>query len=256
MFGLHNYNGSCWVNATLQALFRLPEAQTRYSGADTFDRANSVDASLFTIWDSKGERGLREFFEAVRTETMPAGSDIGDSHELFQYICDKLPFLDEMFRFKIAHSMECKSCKKQTITHESVIEFDLDAVAGKSATLAKCIGKTVEPYGVDEWTCEACKGTGAVRQQLIGTFPQCLMFHAPISNTSIEYSSILVMNKRKYALSSVVCFNGGHWWTYGRDMPPGTSWYNLNDTNIREHGPKQFPVSPQMRMLIYYRVEE
>ena len=255
MFGLHNYSGSCWVNAALQAFFRLPDVQERYTNS-TFEKSNVVDSCLYRIWTSKGEDGLKDFFEAVRTDTMPAGLDIGDSHELFQYMCDKLPFLDELCRFKIAHSMECSNCKKKTLKHDSVIEFSLDVVLGKNATLANCIGQTVQPYTVDEWVCEDCKKTGGVRQQLIGTFPKCIMFHAPLAHTAIDYSSILMMNKRKYALSSVVCFNGGHWWTYGRNMPPGSSWYNLNDTHVSEHGPKQFPVSPQMRMLIYYRLDE
>jgi ubiquitin C-terminal hydrolase len=171
-------------------------------------------------------------------------------------MCDKLPFLDELCRFKIAHSMECQNCKKKSMTHDSVVEFALEAATSEQATLADCIGKAVEPYVVDEWVCESCKKKGGVRQQLVGTFPKCIMFHAPLANTTIDYSSILMMNKRKYALSSVTCFNGGHWWAYGRNMPPGSSWYQLNDTNVREHGPKQFPVSPQMRMLIYYRLDE
>jgi ubiquitin C-terminal hydrolase len=255
MFGLHNYSGSCWVNAALQAFFRIPEVQDRYN-TDAFDKKNVIDVCLSVIWKSKGENGLKDFFESVRTDTMPAGLDIGDSHELFQYMCDKLPFLDELCRFKIAHSMECHNCNKKSMTHDSVVEFALEAATGNQATLADCIGKAVQPYTVDEWVCEDCKKKGGSRQQLIGTFPKCIMFHAPLANTTIDYSSILMINKRKYALSSVICFNGGHWWTYGRDMPPGSSWYQLNDTNIREHGPKQFPVSPQMRMLIYYRLDE
>jgi hypothetical protein len=31
--------------------------------------------------------------------------------------------------------------------------------------------------------------------------------------------------------------------------------YTLDDSNITEHGPKQFPVSGNMRLLIYYRLE-
>jgi ubiquitin C-terminal hydrolase len=255
MFGLHNYRGSCWVNAALQAFFCIPEVQLRYN-TDTFDTKNIVDQCLYTIWKTKGEHGLKDFFEAVRTDTMPAGLDIGDSHELFQYLCDKLPFLDELCRFKIAHSMVCKSCSKKSIREDSVIEFSFDSVSGLHVPLADCISKTVEPYDVDEWECESCKSKGGTRQQLIGTFPKCMLFHAPLSDSTIDYSSIMILNKKRYALSSVVCYNGAHWWTYARNMPPGSSWYSLDDTNIREHSPKQFPVSNTMRMLIYYRLDE
>lgn len=255
MFGLHNYRGSCWVNAALQAFFRIPEVQQRYD-QNTFDKKNVIDQCLYTIWKSKGEHGLKDFFEAVRTDTMPAGLDIGDSHELFQYLCDKLPFLDELCRFKIAHSMVCKACNKKSIREDSVVEFSLDSVSGSHVPLATCISKTVEPYDIDEWECESCKAKGGTRQQLIGSFPKCILLHAPLSNSTIDYSSIMILNKHRYALSSVVCYNGAHWWTYGRNMPPGSSWYILDDTNIREHSPKQFPVSNTMRMLIYYRLDE
>ena len=255
MFGLHNYSGSCWVNATLQAIFRFPFVQERYS-EKTFEKGNAIDECLMNIWNSKGQQGLHEFFEAVRTDTMPAGQGIGDSHELLQYLCDKLPLLDKLCRFKIAHSMECVHCKKKVLTRDSVIDFSLDSVEGQHIPLSACISKTVEPYPIQEWKCESCNNKGGVRQQLIGSFPDYMMFHLPISQTTVDYSSILVLNSKRYALMSVICFNGGHWWTYARNMPPGSSWYVLDDTNVIDHGPKQFPISGSMRVLIYYRLEE
>lgn len=255
MFGLQNYRGSCWVNAALQAFFRLPAVQSRYSTNLQLEK-NTIDYWLSTIWNSKGTVGLRDFFEKTRTEDMPAGLGIGDSHELFQDLCDKLPFLDELFRFKIAHSIECKHCKKKTTTQDSVIEFSLDSVEGNHVPLSSCIAKTVEPYEIPDWKCESCNEKGGIRQQLIGSFPKYMMFHAPLANTTIDYSSILILNSKRYALSSVVCYNGSHWWTFGRNMPPGSSWYIFDDVNVQEHGPKQFPVSNCMRMLIYCRVEE
>jgi ubiquitin C-terminal hydrolase len=255
MFGLQNYRGSCWVNAALQAFFRIPDVQQRYS-ASQFEKGNVIDEYLCKIWKTKGETGLKEFFEAVRTDTLPAGLDVGDSHELFNYLCDKLPFLDELCRFKIAHSMECRMCKKRNLNPDSIIEFSFDAIEGRHVSLSECIAKTVEPYEISEWECESCKSKGGMRQQLIGGFPKCMVFHAPLANTSIDYSSILVLNKHKYALCSVICYNGAHWWAFGRDMPPGSSWFLIDDTNIVEHGPRQFPVSTAMRMLIYYRLEE
>jgi ubiquitin C-terminal hydrolase len=255
MFGLQNYRGSCWVNGALQALFRIPDVQDRYTN-NTFEKDNVIDQCLYALWKSKGEHGLKDFFEAVRTDTMPAGLDIGDSHELIHYLCDKLPFLDKLLRFKVAHSIECIKCKKKSVTEDSVIEFSLDSAEGHNIPLSDCIAKTVEPYIINEWVCEYCKTKGGNRQQLIGSFPQCMMFHAPLSNTTIQYPSILVLNKHKYALSSVVCYNGAHWWAYGRDMPPGTPWYAFDDERVREHSPKQFPVSTNMRIMIYYRLDE
>jgi len=255
MFGLQNRSGSCWVNAALQALFRFPDIQKRYD-AKTFDSGNPIDECLMKLWTSKGAIGLNEFHESIRTDTMPAGLNIGDSHELLNYLCDKLPFLDKLCRFKIAHTIECNNCTFKSSSRDSVIEFSLDSVEGQNVPLINCITKTVEPYAINEWECEKCKMRGGTRQQLIGSFPEYMMFHLPLINTTVDYSSILIMNGKKYGLLSVVCYNGAHWWTYGRNMPPGSSWFVLDDTNVIEHGPKQFPVSSAMRVLIYYRLDE
>jgi hypothetical protein len=87
--------------------------------------------------------------------------------------------------------------------------------------------------------------------------PKVMVFHlVSMDDTSIDYSSILVLNSKRYALLSIICYNGSHWWTRGRNMPIGSSWFTLDDTSVSDHGSRQFPVSNMMRMLIYYRLEE
>jgi hypothetical protein len=254
MFKLKNFKGSCWVNACLQAVYRIPEVQQRYSSR-SFESENIIDACLRKIWVSNGEDGLKDFFEAVKTETMPAGNGIGDTHELFQYLCDKLPFLDKICRFKIANLIQCKSCSFKTMNEDSVIEQSISADKDR-LPMAECIMNAVAPYEISDWKCESCKNVGCTKQQLIGSFPKVMVFHrTSIKEASIDYSSILVLNKQTYALLSVSCYNGSHWWGYGRDMPPGTCWYTLDDQSIINHGPKQFPLSSNMRLLIYYRLE-
>jgi uncharacterized UBP type Zn finger protein len=254
MFGLNNFRGSCWVNACLQAVFRIPEVQERYN-RDEFDAENPVDKCLCRIWNSNGRDGLREFFDAVKTATLPAGEDIGDTHELLQYLCDKLPYLDKLCRFKTADTIICKTCLVKEVREDSVIEYSITP-HGQNTPISDCIMKTVLPYEIPEWKCDKCSGLGCTKQQLIGSFPKAMVFHQVMPGcASIDYPSILILNKKKYALLSVSCFNGAHWWGYGRDMPPGTSWFTLDDTHVIDHGPKQFPISDKMRLLIYYRLE-
>jgi ubiquitin C-terminal hydrolase len=253
MFGLHNYRGSCWVNACLQAFFRIPEVQSRYS-QQSLSYINQIDTTLHTIYKSKGEDGLKDFFECVRTETMPAGQGIGDSNELFLYLCDKLPFLDELCRFKIADTIECNGCNVKEVKEDSVTEFSLSST-GKFVPISQCITERVRPERIDGWKCDKCTHVGCTKQQLIGSFPKIMIFNLVTPEQSVNYSSVLVLNSRKYALSSVVCYNGSHWWTRARDMPPGSDWNTLDDTHVINHGPDKFPVSNMMRILIYYRLE-
>lgn len=76
MFGLKNTRGSCWVNATLQALFRIPQVQKRYDALEA-DSGNPTDLAMNKIWSTQGD-GLPEFYSAVRTPQLPAGENIGD----------------------------------------------------------------------------------------------------------------------------------------------------------------------------------
>jgi uncharacterized UBP type Zn finger protein len=253
MFGLQNFRGSCWVNTALQAIFRIPEIQERYNNKD-FEKINLIDECLHKIWTTKGEEGLREFFDSVRTHTMPAGHGIGDTHELLNYLCDKLPFLDELMRFKIADSIKCIHCDAKEIKEDSVVEFSVSS-DDRNTPITTCIAETVKEHTIEDWKCEKCSKKGCKKQQLIGSFPKVMMFNMDPTDGSIDYSSILSLNKNQYALISVSCFNGGHWWAYGRNMPPGSSWFTLNDKHVEEHSPKQFPISNKMRLLIYYRLE-
>jgi ubiquitin C-terminal hydrolase len=253
-FGLRNQRGSCWVNATLQALFRIPDVQTRYSSEAALD-SSPVDVCLQEIWSSKGEEGLKSFYECVKTAVMPAGEGIGDSHELLEFLCDKLPFLDKLCRFKVGNTIKCSHCTYKDTRIDSMIEFSVSPTQSKQS-LTDCVIQSVTPVTIPDWTCEQCKQKGCTKQLLLSTFPQVLVFHATSLNTTTSYSSLLVLNQQKYALFSVVCFNGGHWWTYGRDMPPGKDWVEYDDFSVHTRGPQNFPLSDHMRLLFYYRLKE
>ena len=91
MFGLRNMKGSCWVNATLQALFRIPQLQERYSQLNAED--TPADLALQKVFNTHGD-GLPEFYKTVRTEDLPAGEDIGDAaHVVLEPIQEEV--LDE-----------------------------------------------------------------------------------------------------------------------------------------------------------------
>jgi ubiquitin C-terminal hydrolase len=257
MFGLRNQRGSCWINAALQGVFRIPDLQNRVKNQEEDDR-NPVEMTVCEIYATKGEEGLRSFYECVKTDSrMPAGEDIGDSHELLEFLCDKVPFIDKLMRFNVAHVVRCKNaqCSYTDTQNDSVVEFDLAPTRPKM-TVSQAIVETVTPFEVADWTCEKCKHKGCTKQLLVGSFPKVLVFHNTSLQTSVSYSAQLVVNSHTYALFAVVCFNGGHWYTFGRDLPPGQPWYELNDTHVRSYDPSHFPLVDTMRLLMYYRVSE
>jgi len=254
MFGLHNFRGSCWVNACIQSIFRIPEVKERYSTGE-IDTTNPVDVGLHLIWKSEGKEGLKEFFHSVRTATMPAGQGIGDSNELLLYLCDKLPFLDALCRFKIAEQVKC-TCDFSQLKEDTITEFELHPVR-RQTPISECITNSVIVEKLEDWKCDKCSLKGnATKQRLIGSFPKIMVFRVTSQNSSLQYSSVLVLNSKTYYLMSVISHNGGHWWSYSREMPPGKPWYTFNDMSVVQHKPNEYPMSETMKVLIYYRLEE
>ena len=251
-FGLRNQRGSCWVNAALQAIYRIPDLQQRFQDGK-HDTTNPVEVCLFTIWSSSGAMGLKDFYTCVNTTLMPAGEGIGDSHELLEFLCDKVPMLDKLFRFKVENRLKCKNCDYTDGKRESMIEFPIVPSKPKES-VSEAIVSAAKPYEVPDWKCEKCGNKGCTKQFLLASFPQILTFHVTSLKSTVTYSSILTLNKIDYALFAVVCFDGGHWWTFGRDMPPGKTWVCYNDDHIASHGPQQFPMADTMRLLMYYRL--
>ena len=255
MFGLRNKNGSCWINAALQAVFRIPDLQKRFNDGDEDDK-NTTETCLAEIWGSKGDEGLKSFYECVKVSSrMPAGEDIGDSHELIDFLLDKIPFLDKLMRFKVANVVKCDHCDYTDTRPDTMTEFSF-APSQKKQTVSDAIGEAVRPIAIPDWACEKCKNKGCHKQLLLAEFPQVLMFHQTSIGTSASYTPILVVNKIRYALMSVVCFTGGHWFTWGRNLPPGQPWYRLDDGHIQSHAGNFFPLADNMRLLLYYRLNE
>lgn len=256
MFGLRNKNGSCWINAALQGVLRIPELQKRFEAGEE-DTKNAVEICLSEIYGSRGEEGLNDFYECVKTDTMPAGEDVGDSHELLEFLCDKVPFLDKLMRFKVAHVVHCKNpeCKHSETKDDSVIEFEITPTRPKM-NIVEAIVEAVAPFSVDDWKCEHCSKRGCTKQLLIGSFPKVLTFHLTSMDTSVTYSSQLVLNGNTYALLAIICYAPHHWNAYGRNMPPGQPWYFFNDQYVKNYDPKYFPLVDTMRLLMYYRINE
>lgn len=256
MFGLRNQHGSCWLNAAIQGVLRVPELQTRF-GEDEADTANPIEMCLQEIWGSKGEEGLKDFYECVKTATMPAGDDIGDSHELIQHLCDKIPTLDKLTRFKVANRIKCKNpkCGAEITSHDTMNEFSI--APKKGHTISQAISEAVTPIDIPDWKCEKCnERQGCHKQLLLAEFPKVLVCHKTSVGDSVNYTPLLVLNKHKYALISIVCYTGAHWFTFGRDLPPGKPWYRLDDTHVKSYDPNHYPQVDTMRLLMYYRLNE
>ena len=255
MFGLRNHRGSCWINAALQGIYRIPDLQTRFANNDEDDQ-NPVEVCLAEVWASKGDEGLKSFYECVKTSPhMPAGEGIGDSHELVEFLCDKIPFLDKLMRFRVVNSIQCKSCRKVESKPDTMHEFSI-APSHKKQSVSDSIADAVKPLEIPDWKCDACSQRGCTKQLLLAEFPQILTFHMVSVGTSVSYTPILVLNKMKYALFAVVCFTGGHWYTWGRDLPPGKPWHRLDDTHVQSYSPTHMPLDDSMRFLMYYRLNE
>ena len=255
-FGLRNKNGSCWINAALQSIFRIPDVQKRFE-EDEEDRSNPVEVCLAEIYGSRGDEGLNAFYECVKVSPhMPAGESIGDSHELIEFLCDKVPFLDKLLRFRVANVIKCSHCVYSETQKDTMIEFSIPPTQRKQ-TVSDAIIEAVKPLEISDWTCEKCKERGCKKQLLLAEFPQVMMFHqTSVDRVTVEYTPVLLVNKIKYALFAVVCFTGGHWFTWGRNLPPGQPWSRFDDAHVQNYAANFMPQDDRMRLLMYYRINE
>ena len=241
MFGLPNISGSCWVNAALQGLYAYPSMRDHKA-----DESNPVDKSFTEVYTSKGTNGLLDLFNFIQTSYIPAGNDIGDSHELIVHLCDKMPWLDQLMRFKMANRLTCKTCEHSQLKEETTIEIGLTPSTRKMPIL-DALNEYVQPSEIEGWMCDKCTEKRiCIVQSLFGTFPKILMIHG----SSVVYSQTLVLNSNQYELFAVICFNGGHWWSYGRN---DSEWYELDDTNVRPI--EKVSVVSTMRILLYFLIE-
>lgn len=237
MFGLPNINGSCWINAALQGLYACPPIKEHIS---------DESAPFAEVYKSEGTNGLSDLFNFIRTSYIPAGNDIGDSHELIVHLCDKMDWLDDLMRFKMANRLTCKTCSHSTLKEESTIEISLTPSIERMSIL-DALTEYVQPSEIDGWICDKCtEKRTCIVQTLFGTFPKLLMIHG----TSIKYTPSLILNKKRYELFAVICYNGGHWWSYGRQ---DTSWFKLDDTDVTHI--ERAPSVSTMRILLYFLIE-
>jgi len=212
---------------------------------------NQVDVALHAVYMSKGAAGLKELYGSIRTTYMPAGLNIGDSHELIVHMCDKLPWLDKAFRFEIGDRIECSHCKDVQVKTDTTIDLHL-MPSKPRIPLLQAIQEYIQPHTIADWKCEKCNMLGCTKQVMFGGFPKTLMIW---SSTPVEYSSVVVINSKPYVLFGVVCFNGGHWKTYARKLPPGNPWTVLDDQTVMSMDARKFPLDTTMRVLLYFLTE-
>jgi uncharacterized UBP type Zn finger protein len=212
---------------------------------------NQVDVALHAVYMSKGAAGLKELYGSIRTTYMPAGLNIGDSHELIVHMCDKLPWLDKAFRFEIGDRIECSHCKDVQVKTDTTIDLHL-MPSKPRIPLLQAIQEYIQPHTIADWKCEKCNKLGCTKQVMFGGFPKTLMIW---SSTPVEYSSVVVINSKPYVLFGVVCFNGGHWKTYARKLPPGNPWTVLDDQTVMSMDARKFPLDTTMRVLLYFLTE-
>jgi ubiquitin C-terminal hydrolase len=253
MFGLKNHSGSCWINACLQGLFRIPELQKKFT-LNEIDVNNKLEVSLQKIWLSKGKDGLKELFENVKNVHLPMGQGIGDSHELLIYILDKINWLENLCKINTIDKIKCTNCDYVSEKIDTKVELSLfPEKVGQ--TISECISKEVQEFIAEDSKCEKCN-KNYKKQTIITSFPKVLILHVYTdSEKRSQYCSNLIINSRKYILISVLSHNGSHWWSYGRNQQ-GQPWYTLDDTRVTEHKSNEFPLSHTMRVLIYYQIDE
>ena len=242
---MHNENKSLSPNKFVNFFYNT------FSGI--FNKNEQLDIS--ELWFFIANKIIDDISIIKHIDTNIISIDLEHNYKIAKYNNFKSCNFLENIQGSIINIIECKNCYNKTYNFEPFISLSLDIINDNNPSISEMLLESLksEELKENDWICEKCKAKGCTKQLLIGSFPQVMAFHMVTTESSVEYSSILCLNKIQYALLSVCCYNGAHWWTYGRDSVGG-SWYTLDDGHIDEHGPKEFPLSSKMRLLIYYRL--
>jgi len=245
MFGITNIGGSCWINACLQGLFSIPDIKERYSSSVELE--NNLDSCLKNVWLSHASiSSLMALFPEITTKTTPAGKGIGDSHELFLILCDKLTFLNKLCSFETANVIKC-SCGNQTIHKQTSNNLFIHT----SGRLADSILASTNPEKIDSYSdCNICSAetktvTGSTNRFIMCTFPSIMVINI-LPGTNVQFGSEITLNENKYELISIICNSGGHWFGYYKH----NKWMLGNDTSVSETGVN---IRSHVRVLFYIK---
>lgn len=254
MLKLLNIGNNCYLNSALQVLFNCDEFKQSLEFCDT---DNSLVKRLKYILikylaDAHNIRILKR--ELSKYDNKLFGNNMQqDSHEALIKIIDTLHEINNnyssMFRGKFTTTFECEKCKNTLSKQDDFFSVDINT---SKNSVTECINEFIKPELIEDARCEKCNSMGLQKYTNISRMPRVLIIcmkrfqydnHGKLKKNnqcvSIDEHFSVEENgniKHVYELTSMVShygsgINSGH---YNVDVLRNSSWYNVDDNDIRK----------------------
>ena len=272
--GFVNLGASCFVNATLQAVLRVPGFQEAIrSGSSATERALRSTFALMTSSTAVVPTPITDLFYRGRQE---------DAHEFLVNLFAECPSVHNIFAGQEMPSLRCKHCRAgRDCVMETFLMLQLSLMGASPArsiqeALHNYLRAEVEQTDYQDWCCynaECFEHGRALDKPLHGTniisWPSCLVLalkrwdptHGLLSH-QVYCNDVLAAGSTNYKLHAVVTHVGvaatsGHYLAHRREA---CGFVTLNDASIGITNPANITsfdtvANEKVYMAVYTKLE-
>lgn len=270
--GLPNVGNSCYMNASLQCLFRIPEIARLIKSIPEDTQKASFLCQCNAIVAAAGKRndeavlfGVTELFEQVNEGLFNnLDNQQEDALDFFIRLIDSTPSLKPLFQFSLNTTIRCTQCNKiLRSANQTMLDLPLDAFQSK----------TIDGISCSHCSCANVKANKTLK---LNNYPPYLLVDCDQICGENSSASMSSFNSNQssfsgYELIGIVLHAGtkqaGHFIAYVKEFSSG-QWSLCDDMHVSKLSnhiaQKQAALSPEQnqhflfspRLFLYAKQQE
>lgn len=248
--GLPNVGDSCYLNASLQCLFQIPEIVRSIQTIEEKKDCLFLQSCKHIINDLKTDQKnlvsyLRDLSHAINISYFSnSPNQQQDAYEFLLRLIDTIPVFQSLFRFSWENKIVCEHCKHiLKLARQSLNSLSLP-ILREETSLQNLINNYFKRTFIGSMPCTNCLGSNAkiYKKVRVNSYPPyCLIKcgHVEMQNKSIEFPITNLTfpedNSPTYFLIGVIFYTGnsqqGHYISCVKQGDTN-EWYLCDDNKV------------------------